>query len=180
MKSFKSLLESNSTFRKIYTEEAIRFGKILKEYSADKIWNSMSDEDKREALQTAKVDASDSLVNVVWDDVPADVQDSINLFYYELAKDSREGQTMIRGVKNMVSENPDASKLVDKFLEKVKKSKLEDLNNIEAQKLNIAVGRFIMSKSPGNNATFDINPRDTPSGAPSKNRDWRGGMWTGD
>lgn len=26
----------------------------------------------------------------------------------------------------------------------------------------------------------DINPRDLPSGAPSKNRDWRGGMWTGD
>ena len=180
MKSFKSLLESNSTFRKIYTEEAIRFGKILKEYSADNIWNSMSDEDKQEALNVAKVEDSDALISVKWDDVPADIQDSINLFYYELAKDSREGQVYIRGIKNMVSENPDASKLVNKFLEKVKKTRLEDLNNSQAQKLNIAVGRFITSKSPGKDVTFDINPRDTPSGAPSKNRDWRGGMWTGD
>lgn len=31
MKSFKTLL-TNKTFRKIYKEEAIRFGKILKEY----------------------------------------------------------------------------------------------------------------------------------------------------
>lgn len=171
----------NPRHLQILKEELARAKRILnEEYSADDIWDSMNPEDRREALKKANATDVDTLINSNWDTVPADTQDSINLYYYQLAKDSREGQIMIRGVRNMVSENPDASKLVNKFLKTVKRNRIEDLNYSQATKLNIAVSRFIRSKSPGNDVTFDINPRDTPSGAPSKNRDWRGGMWTGD
>jgi hypothetical protein len=172
---------TNPRHLQILKEELVRAKRMLnEEYSADAIWDSMSPEDRKDALTKANATDIDKLVDLDWDSVPADTQDSINLFYYELAKDSREGQIYIRGIRNMVSENPDASKLVSKFLKKVKRNRLEDLNNSQAQKLNIAVSRFIRSTTPGNNATFDINPRDTTGGAPSKNRDWRGGMWTGD
>lgn len=186
MKSFKSLLETNKTFRKIYTEEAVRFGKILKEYSADKIWNSMSEEEQWDALGATAddngPDIADKWAGSKWDEIPADIQDSIDLGSYELASDDQFGRSMIRGVKSEMGTNPIAAKFVTAFLEKLGKKSIDDLSVEQASQLNSSMWNYVRSSSNTGStpSNITINPRDTTGGEPSKNRDWRGGMWTGD
>ena len=174
----------------ILKEELARAKKILnEEYSADRVWAAMSEQEQEEALMATAddegPDLADKWTGAEWDEIPADLQDQINLSDYELAIDSKEGRVMLRGIKNALVSNPKAQQFIDKFLKAVNRTSVDNITMDQSQKLNIGVYRFIQSLQPQSNTntsdlTSNLNPRDLPSGAPSKNKDWRGGMWTGD
>jgi hypothetical protein len=196
--NFKKLMKTNSTFRRLVNEEAKRFAEIikhydsnnnsqiLKEYSADKIWNSMSEEEQWDAIGATAddegPDLADKWTGARWDELPADLQDSIDLGEYELADDDQFGRSMIRGIKKAISENPIAKEFVDKFLKASGRASIDTLTVKQAGELNAGMWKYVRSKETTQETPthFSINPREVPSGAPSKNRDWRGGMWTGD
>ena len=183
---------TNPRHLQILKEELARAKKILnEEYSADRVWDAMSEEEQKEALSATTDDGgperADEWTGAKWDEIPADIQDAINLTDYELAIDDRTtGRVMLRGIKNAQKENPElANQFIQAFLKKIGRSSLESITTNQSQKLNIGLYRFIQSSQSTSNTdtsglTTMLNPRDLPSGAPSKNTDWRGGMWTGD
>ena len=182
----------NPRHLQILKEELARAKKILnEEYSADQVWDAMTEEEQEEALSVTAddegPDIADKWTGAKWDEIPSDIQDAINLTDYELAIDDRtNGRVMLRGIKNKQKEYPEqANQFIQTFLKKIGRSDLESITTLQSQQLNIGLNRFIQSSQPTSNVdtsslTTNLNPRDLPSGAPSKNRDWRGGMWTGD
>jgi hypothetical protein len=174
---------NNSAHLKILREELFRAKRILQEgYSADSIWDTMTQTDRKEALYVAKVQDPTKYQDGVWDNIPADIQDLIDLSDYAIADDDQAGRSLLRGIQNAVRQNPTAQVFVDKFLKKIGRTELNKITVDQASKLNTGIWQYIASKNAPNNTTttFDLNPRDVPSGAPSKNRDWRGGYYTGD
>ena len=171
----------NPKHLQILKEELTRAKKILnEEYSADRIWDSMSPEDRKAALYVAKAADSDTLVDANWDDVPADVQDLVDLGNYELAIDDKFSRAMLRGIKSALQSNPNAKQFVDKFLRKIGRTSIESITIDQATKLNKGIHQFLGHGVIGTQSTSTYNPREMPSGAPSKNRDSLGGMYTGD
>jgi len=178
----------NPRHMQILKEELSRAKRILNEgYSADRIWALMTPEERETAILSTNdddgPDLADQYAEDEWDAVPADLQDQIDLSEYELAMDDKFGRSLIRGTKNIIQENPGSSAFVSKFLKTVGRNTVEDLTVKQITKLNVGLQRYLESQkttTSGMPTMTDLNPRDLPSGAPSKNRDWRGGMWTGD
>jgi hypothetical protein len=173
----------NPRHMQILKEELARAKRILTEgFSADRIWALMTPDERKTAISTtddASIDLADQYAENEWDNVPADLQDQIDLSEYELAMDDQQGRSLLRGIKSAITENPEkANEFIKKFLKKIERKRLEDITIDQATKLNIGIYQYIQPAST--DSTPSYNPRDLPSGAPSKNRDWRGGMWTGD
>jgi hypothetical protein len=176
----------NPRHMQILKEELARAKRILTEgFSADRIWALMTPDERKTAISTtddASIDLADQYAENEWDNVPADLQDQIDLSEYELAMDDQQGRSLLRGIKSAITENPEkANEFIKKFLKKIGRKRLEDITIDQATKLNIGIYQYIRPESTDSTtSTLSYNPRDLPSGAPSKNRDWRGGMWTGD
>ncbi len=175
----------NPRHLQILKEELARAKKILNEvYSADRVWDAMSEDEQEEALMATAddegPDLADKWTGAKWDEIPSDLQDMINLSDYELAIDDKFGRSLLRGIKNALQSNPTAKTFVDKFLRAVNRTSVENLTVNQVTKLNTGLYQFLSQSSPGTQSTPTYNPREIPSGAPSKNRDWRGGEWTGD
>jgi hypothetical protein len=170
----------NPKHLQILKEELARAKKILnEEYSADRVWDAMSIKEKEQAL-SASDSNSDVSVESKWDEIPADVQDSIDLSDYELAIDDKFGRSMMRGIKNSLESDPRGKQFVNKFLKKIGRDSIDNITIDQAAKLNIGIRQFLGQDVIGTKFTSTYDPRQMPSGEPSKNRDWRGGMYTGD
>lgn len=148
--NFKKLMATNPTFRRIVNEEAKRFAKIIKQYDPSK----------------------------------------------QLSED-KTTMPLVRGILNMIFDNErfmntaDVRKIVQTFINSSSDDKealrialfaYNDANPDKMYDLWTQVKNELMPKNPGEFEfkIHDTNPRDTTAGDASKNRDWRGGMWTGD
>jgi len=160
---------NNPRHKQILKEEIARAKRLMEQsYNADEIWDSMTPIDRKEALYIAKEPNSDSLLNVSWDEIPADTQDLIDLGDYELARKNQAGGSLIRGIQSALSKNPEAETFVNKFLEKVGRAELRDITVKQAYKLNPALWQYIASKNPQParvQSTSNIDPydRENPS-----------------
>jgi len=177
--------QKNPRHLQILKEELARAKKILnEEYSADHIWDVMSREEREHVLLASSDKIGSDLANKFaeseWDEIDSDVQDAINLSDYELAIDDKFGRSMLRGIKNALESNPNGKQFVNKFLKKIGRTSIENITIDQASKLNRGIYQFLGQNVIGTQSTSTYNPREVPSGAPSKNRDWRGGMYIGD
>ena len=82
---------TNPTHIRILKEELVRAKRIMNEstYNADTVWDKMTEVERNEALYVAKVPNPDELIKVVWDKIPADTQDIIDLSDYEIANNRK-------------------------------------------------------------------------------------------
>ena len=174
----------NPTHIRILKEELIRAKRIINEstYNTDTIWDKMTEVERNEALYVAKVTDPDELIKLSWDEIPADIQDIIDLSEYELANTDNGGRTNIRGLEYGLTEHPEAKIFVDKFLKKVGRASLKDITIKQSYALQPAFWNYVSSKSP-KQQTQRNTQNYTQSGATEPSRDpfYKGGAsWTGD
>ena len=174
----------NPTHIRILKEELIRAKRIINEstYNADTVWDKMTEVERNEALYVAKVTDPDELIKLSWDEIPADIQDIIDLSEYELANTDNGGRTNIRGLEYGLTEHPEAKTFVDKFLKKVGRASLKDITIKQSYALQPAFWNYVSSKSP-KQQTQRNTQNYTQSGATEPSRDpfYKGGAsWTGD
>jgi hypothetical protein len=82
----------------------------------------------------------------------------------------RSKQVYLRGIANMIKDNPDLplQDIVDSTLDKKGVSSVQDLSSNEAMELNIAVQRAAATAKPYfSSIPSDINPRDFGGGPSS-------------
>lgn len=155
-------LSENKVFKRIYQEEISKVKRRLEEsYNEDKIWDSMTDQDRFDAILSVTDDtaAAERYSKEIWDLVPDDITDNIDMSQYRLAKgDFRFGEPLLRGIKNMrdikFKDDPDfekiktsIQKLIDQFTKKTGRS-FENLTSKQAKDLNIKVQHLIGKFKP--------------------------------
>ena len=168
----------------ILKEELARAKRIISEstYNTDTVWEKMTDVERNEALYVAKVTEPDELIELTWDEIPADIQDIIDLSDYELANTDKGGRTNIRGLEYGLTEHPEAKIFVDKFLKKVGRASLKDITIKQSYELQPAFWSYVNSKRPQQQIQPDTQNY-TQSGGTEPSRDpfYKGGAsWTGD
>ena len=159
---------NNSLFRKILKEELEIVRNVINEnYSADKIWSSMSEKDREDALLASADDNGPDLADqyadeTTWDNIPADIQDTLDLSAYELANDNQIGRTHLRAIVALSSKDPKAKQISDKFVQAVGRQSIQTLTNNQADKLLNAIHSRErgVTKSWNPNDFGNINPRD--------------------
>jgi len=202
MTNLKQLLENNATLRKIYLEESTRARRILREYNESEIWQEMPESLRKIAVQTAGKlpdgitgDYSQeddwlklpniltSRINISDFDIPKNVSAEKLASYIEQHRDKLPKNAWYQGSVG----NPKTSYEVIDYLNSGRTNAWTLKNIIGYMKLegdfpDINYDELVTSsvKNPTTNISIDVNPRDIPSGAPSKNRDLRGGNYTGD
>jgi hypothetical protein len=202
MTNLKQLLENNATLRKIYLEESTRARRILREYNESEIWQEMPESLRKIAVQTAGKlpdgitgDYSQeddwlklpniltSRINISDFDIPKNVSAEKLASYIEQHRDKLPKNAWYQGSVG----NPKTSYEVIDYLNSGRTNAWTLKNIIGYMKLegdfpDINYDELVTSsvKNPTTNLSIDVNPRDIPSGAPSKNRDLRGGNYTGD
>jgi hypothetical protein len=202
MTNLKQLLENNATLRKIYLEESTRARRILREYNESEIWQEMPESLRKIAVQSAGKlpdgitgDYSQeddwlklpniltSRINISDFDIPKNVSAEKLASYIEQHRDKLPKNAWYQGSVG----NPKTSYEVIDYLNSGRTNEWTIKNIIGYMKLegdfpDINYDELVTSsvKNPTTNLSIDVNPRDIPSGAPSKNRDSRGGNYTGD
>jgi hypothetical protein len=157
---------NNPRYKQILKEELERAKRIITEgYSTDEIWDTMSPEDKDTVLYSAKVLNPEELRSGSWDSIPADVQDTIDLSDYELAKYDQAGRTNLRAIENYMKKSPNLEQLASKFLSKVSRSRRNDLTTKQSYDLLQAIQKFI-------NRTSDSRPEIDASADDAAKRAW--------
>ena len=174
---------NNPRHKQILKEELARAKRLMEQsYNADAIWDSMTPIDRKEALYIAKEPNPEALLNVAWDDIPADTQDLIDLGNYQYARDDQGARSMLRGIQDALKQHPESESFVKKFLAKVGRSEIRDITVIQAYKLNPALRQYINSKKPATvrstSDQSDFNPYDMPGGQTSKG--YMGSTYRGD
>jgi len=173
----KSFL-NNPLFRKILKEELDLVRTVINEnYSADKIWSSMSEKDRENALLASADDDGPDLANqyaaTIWDNIPADIQDTIDLSVYNLpnddliakddriAKDNQIGRTYLRAINTLSNRDPEIKEIVDLFLKANGIESIELLTMSQSTDLMVAIhGRnrgVTKSWNPNNFGNIDPN-----------------------
>lgn len=171
---------NNSEHTRILAEELVRAKRILKEgYSADDVWEKMTADDRKTELYKAKSMNPDKLVNATWDSIPRDTQDQINLGLYALANIPGQHGNMsgLRAIKRFSQEDPNVKTLVDRYLQKVKRT-VDDLTVQQSYDLQTKISKLISQTAIGtSDSNISLNPRDF-GGGPSTNPFNKG--YTGD
>jgi len=172
---------NNPRHKQILKEEIARAKRLMEQtYNADKIWDSMTPEDRKEALYVAKEPNPEALMDVVWDEIPADIQDLIDLGDYQFARNDQGGGSMLRGIQYAMKQHPEGEVFVKKFLDKVGRTDVRDITVDQAYKLNPALWQYIASKNPQperpKSAPSNVDPydRENPS------RGYMGAIYRGD
>lgn len=141
--------EKNSRHIEILREELIRAKKILTEaYSADRLWGNMTPDERKSALYVAKADGPEEYLDKRWDDIPADMQDLIDLSDYERATENNTGRSLYRGTKYAMTQDPNANRFVMTFLKQHNKAAIEELTVKEMSDLNVKLWRFVKRNEP--------------------------------
>jgi hypothetical protein len=169
---------TNKSHLRILREELVRIKKLISEarqYSADEIWLNMSIADRQSALYSGKCE--DKYKDDEWDDIPADLQDLIDLSEYELATMMPMGLASIRATKNLIQSNPGAQQVADMFLKKIGRKSIDVITLNQANQLNLAVQAYINSKNPPNftRSAADIDWSNADQDGTPNRSDWRGG-----
>jgi hypothetical protein len=171
---------NNPRHKQILKEELARAKRLMEQsYNADKIWDSMTPIDRKEALYVAKEPNPEALLNVSWDEIPADTQDLIDLGDYELARINQGGGSMVRGIQHAMKQHPEAESFVKKFLDKVGRADVRDLTVKQAYKLNPALWQYIASKNPQPERPFKPSSVD-PYDRENPSRGYMGAIYRGD
>jgi hypothetical protein len=153
---------NNPRHMEILREELNRAKKILTEaYSADRLWGNMTPDERKSALYVAKVDDPDEYLDAPWDDIPADIQDLIDLSEYERATENNVGRTLYRGTKHAMTLDPMADRFVMAFLKRLNKAAIEELTVGEMSDLNAKIWQFVKRNEPkpkpmSNSLTADV------------------------
>ena len=153
---------TNPRHLEILQEELYRAKLILTEaYSADRLWGNMTPDERKSALYVAKVDDPDEYLDAPWDDIPADIQDLIDLSEYERATENNVGRTLYRGTKHAMTLDPMADRFVMAFLKRLNKAAIEELTVGEMSDLNAKIWQFVKRNEPkekpmSNSLTADV------------------------
>lgn len=140
---------NNPKHLEILREELYRTKLILAEvYSADRLWGNMLPDERKGALYIAKVEDPDEYLDVAWDEIPADIQDLIDLSDYERATENNTGRSLYRGTKYAMTQDPAANRFVMAFLKKHNKAAIEELTVKEMSDLNVKLWRFVKRNEP--------------------------------
>ena len=168
---------TNPEHIKILKEELQRAKRVLKEaYSADRLWGNMTQDERKSALYVAKASDPDEYLDVAWDEIPAEMQDLIDLSAYERATENQTGRSLYRGTKYAMTQDPLANRFVMSFLRSVSKAAIEELTVEEMSNLNIKLWRFVKRNEPGQKQDLGKS-----SLTPDDYKAWQGrGGWQGD
>lgn len=141
---------TNPKHLEILQEELFRAKKILVEaaYSADRLWGNMTPDERKSALYVAKAPNPEEYLNKRWDDIPADMQDLIDLSDYERATENNTGRSLYRGTKYAMTQDPAANRFVMAFLKQHNKAAIEELTVKEMSDLNVKIWRFVKRNEP--------------------------------
>jgi hypothetical protein len=138
-------------------------------YNEDSIWAAMTNDERLEAISLLNNEDAEQYANEeVWDNIPDDITDNIDISEYQLANDDRNiGRVMLRGIQSMKAEfKNDArksvafTKLINGYCKKIGKQ-YDQLNTKQAVELNKKVGQLKQQFNPpigisgGNNASAD-------------------------
>jgi hypothetical protein len=175
---------TNPTHVRILKEELKRAKRIMNEsmYNADTVWDKMTEVERNEALHVAKVTNPDELIELQWDEIPADTQDIIDLSDYEIASMDKNGRINIRGLEYGLTQHPEAKTFVDEFLKKVGRASLNDITIKQSYELQLEFWSHVNSQRPQQQIQRNTQ-NNTQSGRTEPSRDpfYKGGAsWTGD
>lgn len=143
----------------ILREEIQRAKRILQEdyrYSTDEIWDVMSQDEREKLLLSSFDNEGPELakqyadISVTWDQVPAEVQDRLDLSDYKLAKHDivGGGSTRLRAIENFMKQDPDVVKLVNAYVKKIQRKDVRSITWIQSHDLLMAVHDLINAKNP--------------------------------
>lgn len=198
MTQFKRLLESSETFRRIFKEEASRIKRILREYNESEIWKKLPDSVRKQALMSVDDDMgpdyADEYSDTDWMQLPDVVTNRIDISKYDMP-DSINPMALADYIQQNSNKLPTQSwyqssvgpKLrtdqVIKLLQSGLSSTTYVTKDVIGQMIAAApeLGEIDYNQlvdKAGDGASF--TPLNGPMGTPSKNKDWRGGMYTGD
>lgn len=145
----------NPRHKQILKEELTRVKRILTEgfqYSTDEIWNLMTDEEKAHLMLSSSddegPDREEMYATAEWDDIPADVQDVLDMSEFELAKYDIGGRTNIRAIDRFMKTVPNLGQLTGKFLAKTGRARINDLTIKQSTALLIAIHKFDNAMNP--------------------------------
>ena len=174
----------NPTHVRILKEELARAKRIMNEstYNADTVWDKMTEVERNEALYVAKVPNPDKLIKLKWDEIPADIQDIIDLSDYELANTDKNGSINMRGLKYGLTQHPEAKTFVDNYLREIGRESLNDITIKQSYDLQPKFWSYVNSQKPQQQIQRNTQ-NDTQSGRTEPSRDpfYKGGAsWTGD
>lgn len=141
---------TNPDHIRILKEELARAKRLITEaYSADRLWGNMTQDERKSALYVAKAPNPDEYLSAAWDDIPADMQDLIDLSTYERATENQTGRSLYRGTKYAMTQDPMANRFVMTFLKQRSKAAIEELTVEEMSDLNVKLWRFVKRNEPG-------------------------------
>jgi hypothetical protein len=166
---------NNPRHLEILREELDRVSLILNEstgYSADEIWKNMNETERGLVLLNAGLNSPEPYnTESEWDNIPADLQDRLDISDYELAKYDMNSRVYLRGIETMKKRDPKTQQVIDTFLKKVNRPDVNSLTGKQAMQLNIAIQRVLMTDDPlygprnyGGQAMQDFMDRERASG----------------
>jgi len=198
MTQFKRLLESSETFRKIFKEEATRIKRILREYNESEIWKKLPDSVRKQALMSVDDDMgpdyADEYSDTEWMQLPDVVTNRIDISKYDMP-DSINPMALADYIQKNSNKLPTYAwyqssvgpKLRTDQIIKLLQSGLTSTTYVTKD----VIGQMIAAApelgeidynqlvdKAGDGSSF--TPFNGPMGTPSKNKEWRGGMYHGD
>jgi hypothetical protein len=194
MTQFKRLLESSETFRKIFKEESNRIKKILKEYNENEIWKNLTLDVRKAALMSVDGDMgpdfADEYSDTEWMQLPDVITNRLDLKRFDIP-DNINPAALANFIQQNASKLPAEAwyqasvgpKLKTNQIIKLLQSGLTSTKNLTKD-----IIAHILSVTHVIDINYDelVDSNPTTSSnfsggtSPSKNQDWRGGMWTGD
>jgi hypothetical protein len=197
MKQFKRLLESSETFRKIFKEEATRIKRILREYNESEIWKKLPDSVRKQALMSVDDDMgpdyADEYLDTEWMQLPDvvtnridiskyDIPDSINPMaladYIQQNSDKFPTQSWYQSSVGPKLRTDQVIKLLQSGLTSTTYVTKDVIGQMFAAAPELEEIDYTQLTDKSSNDSF--TPFSGNIGGPSKNKDWRGGMYTGD
>ena len=188
--------EKNPKHIQILKEELKRAKRILREYNENDIWKNLSTDVRRSALMSIDDDMGEDFANEYvdtdWMQLPDVITNRIDLKRFEIPDNINPG-----ALANFIQQN--SSKLPNEAWyrasvgPKLKTNQIVKLlqSGLTSTKyLTKDIIAHILSVAPDINIDYNqlkdtsaagtFTPFNGQIGDPSKNRDWRGGNWTGD
>ena len=127
----------------------------------------MSENDREEALYVAKAMKPDEWVKATWDQIPADVQDTIDLSDYDtskvevLAKNDQMGRTNLTAITSLSAKDPKVKEIVDALLKALDMQSIGELTKSQSTALLVAIHKrdrgVTTSWDPNNMGNIDPN-----------------------
>jgi len=189
--------EKNPRHIQILKEEIIRAKRILKEYNENEIWKNLSKDVRRTALMSVDDDMgpdfADEYADTEWMQLPDVITNRLDLDKFNIP-DNINPMALADFIQQNSSKLPKDAwyqasvgpklrtdqivKLLQSGLTSTKTLTKDIVAHMLATANIIDIDFNQLIDKSGNGSSF--SPVSSPIGGPSKNKDWRGGMYTGD